>query len=101
MSELVSEYHMTGNCVVNIDLIEKKWDHRFVLYDYENQFQFVKFLRRGSESREVKCDISNEQAQEIIKRLSLVRSTGMSPNIGSWRKKGMSDWDMRRVKKTK
>lgn len=101
MSEFITDYQLTGNCVVNVDLIEKKWDYRFVLYDYENQFQFVKFLRRGSSSREVKCDISTKQAQEIIDKLKLVRSTGMSPNIGSWRKEGMSEWDMRRKPKKK
>lgn len=101
MDQFVTEYHLTGNCVVDIDLIEKKWDHRFVLYDYENQYQFVKYLRRGSSSREVKCDISLEQAQEIIQRLKLVRSTGMSPLVGGWRKQGMSEWDMRRINKTK
>jgi hypothetical protein len=101
MTDLVTEYHLSGNCTLNIDLVEKSWDHRFVLYDYQNQFQFVKFLRRGSGCRDVKCDISNEQAQEIIKRLQLVRTTGMSPVIGSWRKEGLSDWDMRRKPKKK
>lgn len=101
MHEFVSEYHISGNCVLNTELVIKHWDHRFVLYDYEGQFQFVKFLRRGSSCREVKCDISNEQAGELILKINLVRTTYLSPVIGSWYKEGMSDWDMRRKPKKK
>lgn len=98
MENLVTEYQETGPCVLNIDLIEKTWDHRFVLYEYQNQFEFTKFTRRGSSCREIKCTISNEQAQEIIGRLKLERSR-VSPALGSWRKEGMSELDMHRKSK--
>jgi hypothetical protein len=97
----VTQYQLTGPCTLNIDLVEKLWDHRFVMYDYENQFQFVKFLRRGSQCCEIKCDISTEQATEIIERLNLERKTEMSPTIGCWRKAGMSGLDMRKNHKNK
>lgn len=99
MNDIVTQYNMTGNCQVDVSLIEKLWDHRFVLYDYEEQFQFVKFLRRGSSCRDIKCNISTEQAQEIIQRLALIRSTSFSGAHGSWRKEGMSEFDMRRKHK--
>jgi hypothetical protein len=99
MSELITQYQTTGPCTLDIDLLEKLWDHRFMLYDYENTYRFIKYLRRGSGCTEIKCDISNEQAQEIITRLKLVRTRGISPVIGTWRKEGMSEFDMRRLRK--
>lgn len=99
MNKLITEFQMTGPCTVDIDLLEKVWDHRFMLYDYKDEYRFIKYLRRGSACTDIKCDISNEQAQEIIARLKLVRSTSLFKSMGTWRPEGMSELDMMRVKK--
>lgn len=101
MAELVKEYNMTGFCVLDTEAVVKAWDHRFVIYEYNNTFQFVKFLRRGSDSREIKCDITPEQAQEIIAKLQLVKSNAMSPVIFAWRKASYTHLDMKRKPKEK
>ncbi len=95
MSEIIKEYHMTGPCLIDIDLLEKKWDHRFWLKQWKDEFTLIKYLRRGSGSTDIKCSITNEQAQEIIQRLKLVQTKNLMFNsASSWRKEGQSELDM-------
>jgi hypothetical protein len=101
MSEIIKSFNMTGPCEIDIDLLEKKWDHRFWLSQWDTEFRLIKYLRRGSGCTEIKCTISNEQAQEIIQRLKLVSTGSIFRSGASWRKEGQSELDMRpKPKKT-
>lgn len=101
MDKLIKEYQMTGPCVLDIEQVIKLWDHRFVIYEYEKNFQFVKLLRRGSDSREIKCDITVNKAEELIQKLKLVKATAGSPVIFAWRKESYTHFDMKRKPKVK
>lgn len=102
MGDIVIEFKNTGPCLVDIKEVAKAWDYRFLISEYENDFQLIQYLRKGSDIRKLRVTISPEQAQEIIKELQLVKSTDMSPVVFSWRKESQSFVDMimkRRVKK--
>lgn len=102
MGDIVVEFKNTGPCLVDVKEVAKAWDYRFLLSEYENDFQLIQYLRKGSDIRKLRVTISPEQAQEIIKELELVKSTNMSPVIFAWRKKEQSFLDMRmkqRIKK--
>jgi len=103
--KLVQEFNMTGPCVLNIDELIKSWDHRYVLYEYnvgeKTTYRFIKFLRRGSEYTEVKCDISNAHAIDIIFKLNLERTQTSWRTTGKWMKHGQTDADMRAKPRTK
>lgn len=101
MDKLVKEYQNSGPCTLDVEEVVKLWDHRFVIYEYNNTFQFVKFLRRGSAARDIKCDITVEQAKEIIEKLQLVKEQAMSPIIFAWRKANYTHLDMMRKPKNK
>ncbi len=106
--KLVKEFNDTGPCILDIEELQKSWDHRYVLYqndvDGKTTFRFIKFLRRGSEYTEVKCDVSNAHAKDIIFKLNLEQSFTMWRITSKWMKPGQSDFDMRakpRAKKSK
>ena len=94
MQEIIKEFNMTGVCVINIEALVEDWDHRFWLSQWNDDYRLIKYLRRGSSSTKIKCGISQEQAQEIIKRLKLFRTQPMFSSAGSWRKEGFSELDM-------
>lgn len=99
MNEIIKEFNMTGSCLIDIELLGEKWDHRFWLSQWQDDFRLIKYLRRGSSCTDIKCGISKEQAQEIIQRLKLVQTQSVMFNSGSsWRKEGQSESDMRRKK---
>lgn len=95
-SDIILEFKDTGFCLVNIDILAKKWDHRFVLTEFDGMFRLIKYIRRGSASTEIKCSISSEQALDIIKTLELEEhpSTGTRQSVNFWYKKGQSSYDM-------
>lgn len=98
--ELVSEYALTGPCVVDVGEIVNQWDHRFVLFQTDNpnadpEFRFVKFTRRGSGSTDIKVTISKDQAAELIEKMKLVQTRDiLFVRASTWRPVGMSEYDM-------
>ena len=76
----------------------KSWDHRFLLSQWKNEFKLIQYLRSGSELTKIKCTISNNQAQQIINNLDLVRTQGLFNSSSSWRKYSHSELDMQKVK---
>lgn len=91
---IIKQLNETGSCVVDIDALEKAWDHRFWLSQLNNEFRLVKYVRKGSEKTEIKCTLSDEQAREIIARLKLKQTQGNFISSSSWRKEGGSEADM-------
>lgn len=94
MAEIIKHFNMTGPCVIDIDILEKSWDHRFCLSQWKDEFRLIQYVRRGSSNTKIKCTISSEQAQEIIERLELVRTQSLFTSGASWRKEGVSEMDM-------
>jgi hypothetical protein len=101
MGDIVIEFKTTGPCIVDVKEVAKAWDYRFFISEYENDFQLIQFLRKGSDIRKLKVTISPEQAQDIIQELQLVRDVDGSPVIFAWRKEGQSFLDMRMKKRVK
>lgn len=100
MSDIIKEFKDTGPCIIDIELLKKKWDHRFVLSQWKDEFRLIQYLRRGSSSTKIKCTISTEQAKEMISKLSLEEEkSGMFSSGSTWRKKGQSAFDMQRKSK--
>jgi hypothetical protein len=94
MQEIIKEFNMTGPCIIDIDALEQSWDHSFWLSQWGDEYRLIQYLRRGSGKTKIKCSISQEQAQEIIKRLELVHTQSLFASGGSWRKVGASEFDM-------
>lgn len=69
MSELLKEYNQTGNCVVDLPVLYKKWNKTFTLSQYRDDYTLSK--KKGKNGG-LKVSISKEQALEIIKELQLV-----------------------------
>lgn len=101
MSDIIKEFKDTGPCIIDLEVLEKKWDHRFLLSQWENEFRLIQYLRRGSSMTQIKCIISLEQAREIITKLDLEQEkSGIFKHGSTWRKKGQSEFDMQRKTKT-
>ena len=84
---VVKEFNDTGICAVDVDMAVKKWNHLWSLSQWKDTFRLVKMLRKDSDIRDLKVEISNEQAEELIKRMSLVQIQSGVFNSGStWRK---------------
>lgn len=99
MTEIIKEFNMTGACVIDVEALSKAWDHRFWLSQWKDEYRLVQYLRRGSGRTKIKCDISPEQAQEIIQTLQLVRTQALFASASSWRKQGQSEFDMQPKKR--
>lgn len=111
---------LTGPVKINIDILEKIWDYRFVIFKLKNfdfkkmkadvnyeptyEYRLVRYLRRGSAACS-KVTISNDVAGEIIERLNLVFQTQGWPDDsksgGTYRKEGFSEFDLMKKPKAK
>lgn len=100
MQEIIKVFNATGNCIIDVDALEKSWDHRFLLTQWGEEYRLVQYLRKGSSSTKIKCDISQEQANDIIKKLKLVSTQTTFTSGKSWRKEGQSEFDMLVKKRT-
>ena len=87
MEDIVTEYNITGTCVVDVDRVVKKWNHLWTLSQWKETIRLVKMLRKDSSIRALKVEISNEQATDLIKRLDLVnRPSGLFSSASTWYK---------------
>lgn len=112
-SEFVSEFIITGNCVINVDKCIEKWNHLWWVYegtvwDYDKvkanipldkKYSLQKYLRWDSGITTLKVGISNEQAEELIEKLGMEKQRIMGSAF-SWRRpKDNIELDKRRNKK--
>lgn len=88
MNIVKGEFKQTGINEVDIQFIQKKWNHLWFLSEWkrDNSWRIIKYLRKDSPITSIKLTISIEQAKEIIQKLNL-----KSENVGlasgfSWRK---------------
>ena len=80
---VVTEFNDTGICVVDVDMVVKKWNHLWFLSQWKDTVRLVKMLRKDSDIRALKVEISNEQSQDLIKQLNLVQIHSGMMNYGS------------------
>lgn len=67
LDNIVTDFQLTGICIVDVDMVVKKWTDKLSIMQHENDYTLYKPLKNG-----IKVKISEEQAKEIIKRLKLV-----------------------------
>ena len=96
--DIVTEWALAGPLPIDIDELERQWDHRFYLSQWQEDFRLIKYSRRGSGATDIKVAISRDQAKEVIDRLGLIRTQGPFTSAGSWRKEGQSELDMQSKK---
>lgn len=85
LNDIITDYQHTGNCQVDVDLVVKKWNHTWGIYQWGEQYRLIKMLRLGTESNIIKVQISGEQAKELINRLNLDGERGMFLSATTWR----------------
>jgi len=89
IEDVFLEYQSTGPCTVDVDLLEKKWNHLWWISEYDGGFRLIKNLRRRCASTTVKVTITKEQAEEIIDRMNLERCADpLFVKAASWRRDG-------------
>jgi len=75
MKGIIIEFNETGNSVIDVDFVCKKWNDQFLISSWANndgvQYTLVINGKRKN-TRLVKSQISNEQAEEVIRKLELV-----------------------------
>lgn len=75
MSKYIKEFNKTGNCIANVPLICKHWNNSFFISTYktENGTDYTFYIRgKRKESTLCRIRLSEEQALEIVSKLSLV-----------------------------
>lgn len=71
MKGIVTEYNMTGVCIIDVQKTCKMWNNQFGISRYHDKFTlFINGKRKGTTN--LKVVISKEQATELITELSLV-----------------------------
>lgn len=68
---IITDYHETGECGVDIKLLAKKWNHLFWISQYGEEYRLIKHKRKDSPLTEIKCTISKQTALKIIELLEL------------------------------
>lgn len=77
--DIITEHHDTGVCRIDVERTIKLWKERWSISEYLNidtdAPEFTLFvLRKGKKYQKLlKCRIADEQANELIEKLSLVR----------------------------
>jgi hypothetical protein len=87
---VLGDFKDTGVNTIDIDLVVSKWNHLWVLIEWErdNSWRLVKYLRKDSPITNFKLTISPEQAKDLILKLDLISSNSGIFNSGfSWRTK--------------
>lgn len=106
-SIVLGKFKDTGINEIDIDLVTSKWNHLWMLTEWErdNSWRVVKYVRKDSGITEIKLTISWQQANEIVKKLDLMpTNTGFKSGY-SWRTKKdmeyLKEWRMKKYHKTK
>ena len=89
MKIVKGEFKETGINEIDIDLVVSKWNHLWVLTEWErdNTWRVVKYIRKDSPRTEIKLTISWRQASELVKKLDLKSVYAGFGSGYSWRTK--------------
>jgi len=86
------EFKLTGINKIDIDLVIRKWNHLWWLAEWKGgDWRLIKYLRKDSGITEIKLIISEEQAKELIEKLSLVSENGGFSSAFNWRRQSDID----------
>lgn len=101
---IIGKFQMTEPNIVNIDMLVKDWNYLWFIAQWGNEpdvqrFRLVKYIRYDSQYTDFKSTISNEQANELITKLGLVREQSIFASGSSWRRK--SDIELLEQKRLK
>ena len=69
MSDLIKEFKDSGNCIIDLPILYKKWNKTFTLSRYHSEYTL---LKKKGKNNNLKVSISESQALEIIKELNLL-----------------------------
>ena len=87
MDKIVIKHKDIGECKIDIDRLAKKWNNLFWLSQWHDEYRLIKYTQKNSPITTIKVSISKSQAEEIIKKLGLVRTQDSTfRNAASWRK---------------
>lgn len=105
MSKYITAFQQTGISTVNVDLICKDWNDRFTIStwinDKEEKYTFIVNGKRKNTSH-CKTQISKEQANEIVLKLSLIHVKDMSfKSAGAYHSKKFIKSEVERITKIK
>jgi hypothetical protein len=73
MSKYITSFQQTGHSILDVELVCKDWNERFLICTWinENEEDYT-FVVKGKRKNSCKTRISKEQATEIVLRLKLV-----------------------------
>lgn len=85
LDKIIIDYQMTGDCQIDVDLVVKKWNHTWAIYQWEDRYRLIKHVRLGTPNTRIKVQIPVEQAKELIERLNLDGENGGFISSTTWR----------------
>ena len=85
LDDIVTNFQSTGDCEVDVDLVCKKWNHTWGIFQWEEQYRLIKHVRLGTPNTRIKIQIPVSQAKEIITKLKLDGENGGFASATTWR----------------
>jgi len=86
--EIIVKFKLTGPIEVKVDKIITNWSHLWFIMESKGaegvSWRLVKYIRKNSPIADFKFTISENQAKEIIEKLSLIPEHSCS--FTSWRR---------------
>ncbi len=93
---VVGEFKQVGVNTIDMDLVVKKWNHLWALYEWcdpdNYSCRLIKSVRKDSAMSALKLTISQEQKQELIIKLNLVPEQGSFKSAVTWRRQKDIDY---------
>jgi len=87
MKRICTKYRETGICEIDIDLVIKKWNHLWLISQWNDTYRLIKYVRYDSQNTALKISISGIQAMELIDKLGLTWKYGYFKSAKTWRRK--------------
>jgi len=88
-NKLVTKYNLTGECEINVKLVAKKWNDRFWISQWHEEYTLCRHAKNASNfsKTNLKVRIPKQQAHELIGSLNLIddKST-VFRNARTWMK---------------
>ena len=86
MKKIIINIPSTGNCLIDIDRLVKKWNALFWISQYDDKFRLIKYKQKNSPITTIKVQLSAVQAKEVIDRLKLTKTPdAIFRRSASWR----------------
>lgn len=73
-NKYLKKFYLTGPCEVDIDVLVEDWNDDWVIVEHDELYRLAHHdsTAENFTKTDLKCEISAEQALEIIQKLSLV-----------------------------